>query len=212
MRRILLFPFVIILAVSCQEPKEEVIDMNDIIPQSKNYKDGDPESKDSLVYNDFGFNHKLAIELGIDVMEVDSFPQPMFPDRFTPKSIQKLSLQFKEDAVFFGQWTFKDSIKTMNALFNWMDCFGPKCKSIKYLQPAKFQAESMVIFVNDTSITYLSSTIKLDKVQWQQYLETNNGVDFWDLVIVQKKNGKAEWEYYGALKDSEKKQFLPLIE
>jgi hypothetical protein len=123
-----------------------------------------------------------------------------------------MTLQLKEDAIFFGQWVYKDSIKTMNALFNWMDCFGPKCKSLKYLQPTNFQKESMLIFVNDTSLTYISSPLKLDKNQWQQYLEKNKGTTEWDIVIVQKKAAKASWEYYGSLNGSDKKQFLPLME
>jgi hypothetical protein len=197
---------------ACEEPKEELIDFNEIAPQSEKYKDGENSKPDSVEQPDFGFDLHLARELGIEVMQLDSFPEPMFPDRFVPRSIQKMTLQLKEDAIFFGQWVYKDSIKTMNALFNWMDCFGPKCKSLKYLQPTNFQKESMLIFVNDTSLTYISSPLKLDKNQWQQYLEKNKGTTEWDIVIVQKKAAKASWEYYGSLNGSDKKQFLPLME
>lgn len=200
------------LVSSCQDPKEELIDLNEIIPQSENYKEGDQNKIDSAEVNDFGFNLKLARELGLDVMELDSFPEPMFPDRFVPRSIQKLKLQFKEDGMFYGQWIYKDSIKTMNALFNWLDCFGPKCKSLKYLQSANFQKEELLIFLNDTSITYISSPLKLDKSLWQQYLEKDRKIEAWDLVIAQRKGGKASWEYYGSLNGSKKRQFLPLIE
>ena len=90
------FAFLLLNTVlfSCSSPKDEVIDMNEILPQSENYKEGEDQPSDNLVENDFGFNQKLAIELGMDVMEVDSFPEPMFPDRFLPKSIQKLKLEF----------------------------------------------------------------------------------------------------------------------
>ncbi len=197
---------------SCQEQKEELVDFSEITPQSEKYKDGNDIKEDSNEVVDFGFDIDLARELGIDVMELDSFPDPMFPDRFVPRSIQKLTLHLKEDAIFYGQWKYKDSIKTMNALFNWMDCFGAKCKSLKYLQSANFQKEAMLIFVNDTSLTYISSPLKLDKNQWRQYLEKKNSIEEWDLVIVQRKGAKASWEYYGSLNGSEKKQFLPLIE
>ena len=197
---------------SCQDPKEELVDFSDIAPQSEKYKEDDQNNIDTPEVNTYGFDLKLVREVGIEVMELDSFPEPMFPDRFLPRSFQKLTLHLKEDAIFYGQWLYKDSIKTMNALFNWMDCFGPKCKSLKYLQSANFQKESMLLFVNDTSLTYITSPLKLDKNQWQQYLEKKNGVEEWDLVIVQKKGAKASWEYYGSLNGSDKKQFLPLME
>lgn len=212
MKNWFIFLLVACSVLSCQEQKEELMDFRDIVPQSEKYKNGEENPTDSSQISDLGFDMELARELGIDVMELDSFPEPMFPDRFVPRSIQKLTLHLKEDAIFYGQWKYKDSIKTMNALFNWMDCFGTKCKSLKYLQPANFQKEAMLIFVNDTSVTYISSPLKLDKNQWQQYLEKKDRVVDWDLVIVQKKGAKASWEYYGSLNGSEKKQFLPLIE
>jgi hypothetical protein len=198
------------LLFSCSSPEDEVIDMNEIIPQSENYKEGEGKPSDDLMKNDFGFNQQLAILQGIDVMEVDSFPEPMFPDRFLPKSIQKLTLHFKEDAVFFGQWTFKDSMKTMNALFNWMDCFGPKCKSLKYLESASFQSDALLLFVNDTSLTYISASIPLDEKKWQLYLKESHGIALWDLVIVQKKQRKANWYRFDVNESSKDTTFIKL--
>lgn len=212
MKNWLIFLFVASSIYSCQEQKEELVDFSEIAPQSEKYKNGKESSIDSSLVSDFGFDTELARELGIDVMELDSFPDPMFPDRFVPRSIQKVTLHLKEDAIFFGQWLYKDSIKTMNALFNWMDCFGPKCKSLKYLQSANFQKDEMLLYVNDTSISYITSPLKLDKKQWQQYFEKKYEIEEWDLIIVQRKGAKASWEYFGSLNGSDKKQFLPLIE
>jgi hypothetical protein len=184
--------------------------MDDIIPQSENYKEGKSQDLDSTEVDDFDFNTDLARELGIEVMELDSFVDPTFPDRFLPKKALKLNLQLKEDKIFFGQWIYKDSIKTRNALYNWLDCFGSNCKSIKYLESRNFQPEAMLIFVNDTSINYISSPLALRKEQWQQYFEKYNRIDSWDNVIVQRKKGKAEWLYFGKLEQSNKNQFIPI--
>ena len=120
--------FVLIVLFSCGEkPKEEVLDMEDIIPQSERYKDGvtTGEKKDTI---DLGFDIWMAVRAGISVMEVGRHEDPMFVDRFQPKSILKLDLNTKTDKIFFGQWTFRDSLKTMNAFYNWIDCFGTNCK------------------------------------------------------------------------------------
>jgi hypothetical protein len=181
---------------SCGEKKEEVVDLKDIMPQSERYKDGpaDTLKKDTVYY---GFDIWLAEKAGITVMELDLHEEPVFQDRFNARSVKKLDLQFKDGVAFFGQWTFKDSIKTMNAFYNWIDCFGEKCKSIRFLEETKFQTDPMLVFLNDTSITYLSSSLPLDEKKWQKYLQLKNGVELWDLVVIQKKQRKAGWYYYG---------------
>jgi hypothetical protein len=188
--------FVLFLLFSCgQKPKEEVLDMEDIIPQSDRYKEGVPTGpkKDTV---DLGFDIWLADKAGIVVMEVDKHEEPMFVDRFQPKSMLKVDLTTKTESIFFGQWTFKDSLKTMNAFYNWIDCFGKNCKSLRYLKEANFQSDPMLIFLNDTSITYISSSLPLDEKKWQKYLSFKNKTALWDIVVVQKKQRKASWYSY----------------
>ena len=186
----------ILVLFSCKQEKEEVIRMEDIMPQSERYKNGpaDTLKKDTV---DYGFDIWLAEKAGITVMELDLREDAMFPDRFNARSMKKLNLQFKDGVAFFGQWIFKDSIRTMNAFYNWIDCFGEKCRSIRFLEETKFQSDPMLVFLNDTSITFLSSSLPLDEKKWQKYLQLKNGVGFWDLVIIQKKQRKAGWYYYG---------------
>lgn len=176
--------------------KEEVVDLKDIIPQSERYKDGpsDTIKKDTI---DYGFDIWLAEKAGITVMEIDLHDEPMFQDRFNARTVKKLDLQFKDGMALFGQWIFKDSIRTMNAFYNWIDCFGEKCKSIRFLEETKFQPEAMLVFLNDTSITYVTSALPLDEKKWQNYLRLHDGIELWDLVIIQKKQRKAGWFTYG---------------
>ena len=171
------------------------MDLKDIMPQSERYKNGavDTLKKDTL---DYGFDIWLAEKAGITLMELDLHEEPVFQDRFNARSVKKLDLQFKDGMAFFGQWTFKDSIKTMNAFYNWIDCYGEKCKSIRFLEEARFQPEPMLIFLNDTSITYISSSLPLDEQKWQNYLRLKDGIELWDLVVIQKKQRKAGWYQY----------------
>lgn len=190
----LLFIFGIVALASCGGKKEKVLDMNDINPKASNDGKGkDAQQKDSI---DYGFDIWLAEKAGITIMELDTVGESMFVDRFQPKSIKKLSLQLKDGEAFFGQWTFKDSLRTMNAFYNWLDCFGENCKSHKYLAEEKFQSDAMLIFLNDTSLTYISSTLALDEKKWQKFLSLQHETDLWDVVVIQKKQRKAQWYEY----------------
>jgi hypothetical protein len=189
--KFLLILFGFVLLAACGGKKEKVLDMDDINPKSSKDEEGKKGPKEDHV--DYGFDIWKAEKAGITVMEIDTLGEPMFVDRFQPKSFKKLNLQMKEGVVFFGQWTFKDSLRTMNAFFNWLDCFGPNCKAHKYLGEEKYQSDAMLIFLNDTSFTYISSALPLDEKKWQKCLALNYGNDFWDLVVVQKKQRKALW-------------------
>lgn len=203
--------FIVFILFACgEEKKDEVIDMQDITPHSD--RDYDHTQKEIIDTIDFGFDQAVANELGMNLSSVKFFEKPLFPDRFTPKSSKKLILMQEIDSTFFCQWTFKDSLKTMNALFNWIDCFGPKCKSIKYRFNENFQPENMLIFVNDTSITYISSDKPLSEKDWQHYFEKVNGIEEWDNVIIQKAKRKASWYNYSSPLGSKEKKFLPFKE
>ena len=192
--KFLLILFGIVLLTACGGKKERVLDMDDINPKASNEDEGKKGQKENHI--DYGFDIWLAEKAGITVMEIDTLGEPMFVDRFQPKSFKKLNLQLKEGVVFLGQWTFKDSLRTMNAFFNWLDCFGPNCKAHKYLVEEKYQSDAMLIFLNDTSFTYITSSLPLDEKKWQKCLALNYGNDFWDLVLVQKKQRKALWYEY----------------
>lgn len=186
-----LVSFVLLLTAACGgSQKDEVLDMNDITPQAQRKE---PVVKGEVKTSDYGFNRTVADSIGLKVMEIDSVEEPFFVDRFSPRSQTKVHLQLKEDKIVFCQWTFKDSVKTKNAFYNWIDCYGEKCKSIHFGQNVNFQKDNFRLFMNDTSITYISSALKLSTKDWQAYLKSVSGVEEWKLIIEQSTRGKAKW-------------------
>lgn len=186
-----LVSFVLLLTAACGgSQKDEVLDMNDITPQAQRKE---PVVKAEVKTSDYGFNRTVADSIGLKVMEIDSVEEPFFVDRFSPRSQTKVHLQLKEDKIVFCQWTFKDSVKTKNAFYNWIDCYGEKCKSIHFGQNVNFQKDNFRLFMNDTSITYISSALKLSTKDWQAYLKSASGVEEWKLIIEQSTRGKAKW-------------------
>jgi hypothetical protein len=186
-----LVSLVLLITAACGgKQKDEVIDMNDITPQAK-HKDPIVKAEDKA--SDYGFNRTVADSIGLKVMEIDSVEEPFFVDRFSPRSQTKLYLQLKEGQLLYCQWSFKDSVKTKNAFYNWIDCYGEKCKSIHFGQNVNFQKDNFRLFMNDTSITYISSPLKLSTKDWQAYLKSVSGVEEWKLIIEQSTRGKAKW-------------------
>lgn len=187
-----LVTLVLLITAACGgKQKDEVIDMKDITPHSnRNYDSTEIEKVETIDYN---FDRRVADSIGLQVMEIDSVTEPFFVDRFSPRSQTKLYLQMKEGQLLFCQWSFKDSVKTKNAFYNWIDCFGEKCKSIHFGQNVNFQKDNFRLFMNDTSITYISSALRLSTKDWQAYLKSVSGVEEWKLIIEQSTRGKAKW-------------------
>lgn len=195
---------------SCGEQKEELVDISDVIPSSENYKDDvkidtTTNSSDSLLRH---FDINLIPELKLVDSKLFPVTSTMLPERFAAKSFVKMAIQTSNDSITFCQWKYKDSIKTMNAFFNWLDCFGAKCKSLRYRESAKFQKDAMLIFVNDTSIIYISSNKMLSPDLWIKYFEKRSKIMEWDNIILQQRGMKSVWGSSNKLT----KRFVPLPE
>jgi hypothetical protein len=187
-----IFAGVIFIFAACVEKKKEVLrDMKDLTPKSeRTYSEKNQEEKDSI---QFDFDAEIAREIGVEVMEFDKVEAPMFPDRFHPISATKLHLQLKKDGILFCQWSFKDSTQTKNAFYNWLDCFGEKCKSIKFGETINFQNDNFLLFVNDTLITYITSAERIEEEAWLNYFKQKNGLEDWKIFLQQGTRAKAKW-------------------
>lgn len=188
----MLFLLIGLTLFACTQKKPKVIDMSDITPHSERENDGKANDDKSKII-DYGFDLKIADEVGLQVMEIDSIGEPLFPDRFSPKKIKKLTLHLKENSITYCHWTFKDSIHTKNAFYNWIDCYGSNCKSIKYGQKMNFQKDNFILLESDTSLTFISSPIKLIADDWLKYFELQTEIKDWKLMIYQATRGKATW-------------------
>jgi hypothetical protein len=192
MRLIFVMFGICFLVEACGEKDtEQVINLKDVIPKAEGAKlvlkrknTNEPDDR---------FNMQLAGESGVAIDGFHSVDVTLLPDRFNPTSATKLALTKGKDSVLFSQWIFQDSSQTQNAFYNWLDCFGQTCKSFKIGQQGRFQYESFIMFVNDTSLTYISAQIKLNPKQWVQYFEKNNAIDTWRYVVYQPNRAKASW-------------------
>lgn len=188
------FMFIMLFVIiSCGESKsDDVIDMGDVTPHAKErIKDSLSEKlPDTLSQY---LDTALLTELKLAVNDICQVEIELLPQRLSPKSSFGYKMGFKKDSLTYIHWSYKDSVYTKNALYNWLDCFGTKCKSVRLGETVSMQRKGMLLFMSDTSITYISSNQPLKKEEWLTYFESYSNRKDWRLVIEQKNSGKATW-------------------
>ncbi len=188
---------------SCSEkPNEDIIDMSEITPNSEHYK-GDTLNKSDSITISFVDTLKSSYTGIIDSLKIDhntlhSLDVDQFPDRFNAKFTQKMYWKTEKDSVCFEDWEFKDSLKTLTAFYNWLDCFGASCKTIKVGDKVRIHHRNILLLVNEKHILLIDSNLKIDQEKWLKILKDQSFGENWKFIVSQPKKGKASWS---SLKD-----------
>lgn len=193
MTRLLTFFVLFLGIVSCQQEKEDsVIDMRDVIPQSTKQ---DSEKMVNTLPDTLGsyIDTSILSNLKLNVSSIRKIDLDVTPQRLSPRSSCMYKMGYKSDSLIYLHWSYKDSVFTKNAFYNWLDCFGKNCKSVRLGESLMMQREGFLLFVSDTSITYLSSQQPLKKEDWIAYFEEFSKRKNWRMVVEQKNNAKAKW-------------------
>lgn len=192
MIRLSAYLFPVLLFFACSGEKDnDVVNINEIMPHAK--RTSNPRDTSASTPTITGFDLEVAQQIGWKFSAVAQTEAPLFPDRFYPKNSHKLTLFTPTDSTFFCQWAFKDSTATNNAFYNWLDCFGASCKSIKVNENINFQRDNFILLLNDTSITYITSPAPINTEQWLHYFELKNELNNWKTIIQQGRKKKATW-------------------
>lgn len=193
MRIVFLFLFAFAAIISCEQSgQDDIIDMSEVTPQAKERSSKHHEVKLPDTLNRF-IDTLLLNELKLEVRGIEEIDNDLLPQRLSPKSSFAFKMRYKTDSLTYFHWSFKDSVYTKNALYNWLDCFGLKCKSIRIGENVNMQRKGLLIIVSDTSITYLTASQPLKKEDWVSYFEKRIERKDWRMLIEQKNNGKAKW-------------------
>lgn len=154
-----LLSFGVTLLQSCNPSNEKAPkNINELIPEAKrdyseNTQNKEKTANDTLktgflpLFKAFSDGHKFSV-----------LKQSFYIDRFGPKESWKIQISQDSTSSTLSCWTFSDSIKTQNAFYNWLDCFGAKCKSLKVGEHTRIDENSGEIWLKDTLFVYWSST------------------------------------------------------
>ena len=193
-----------LLFVGCRPEEPEILDYSDIVPESENYKEGDEGGADATITDSTTLPKLTFVSGGVPVSGLSFVEERLFPDRFGPQAAEKYKLAVGEDTVWYYKWRYKDSVKVMNALYNWIDCFGENCKSVFVNESRNMQRNPMKIMVSDTTLIYIQALEVVDFKLWDAYHDSLGYEKDWNLIIEQRKSSRAKWYVY---RDEEKIPF-----
>ncbi|HLW30300.1 MAG TPA: hypothetical protein VKX29_05540 [Brumimicrobium sp.] len=187
----------IVLWSACSSDKDyEVISAEDFFPQAKgNYdypEDTITDEKAQLTEIEKKLK-RVFPEINFEKDNPLKKRKKLFmPDRLGSKKKEESYFYKDELAYHLKKWTFEDNSQTINAFYNWLDCFNHDCRSIRIDEETNASNEAFIIWVSNNQITYLACSNSIDLRTWQKALfEGTNHT--WSYVIQQAPNSMVKW-------------------
>ena len=179
------------LFYSCSGNNEShTIKYGDIGDQSQNEKEIKMNNVDSSMMDQSNFNLK---NLNFKIDTVVEITNPEFLDRFENKSYSKQLLISTTDSIEYRTWTYDDTLSTLNAFYNLLDCFGEECAVLDLYSEEYSSASYNLLFVSDNYIQWISSIKNQNLIIWEKYINTEFNTSAYHFIIEQKKNEKLKW-------------------
>jgi hypothetical protein len=186
--------FIGALSVSCSNhSKDKVAAFEDIRPDYKKKETTSHKNQDTLIPYLTRYTND-SVGLVFDSIQLNQ--RLHFLDRFSngkKPNITHFELSNSSGKTFVGEWKFKDTLARKNALFNWLDHFGPDEKQITWFGRREISSENMLILINKTSIIQVNSASKLDVKKWITYQKYSFPKDSTILIIEQAKGKLCRW-------------------
>lgn len=148
------------LLIGC-ENKDEVdeFDSERFIPESKrDYNFDDEKDSTSLLSGELSVeSFREVVELVTEGSEWREVEKSVYLYRFGANHTISLETISDMDTSYWYITSYTDSIFSQNALYNWLDCFGENCTSVKIKDELIFKKTSGQVWWTDTLIIYYES-------------------------------------------------------
>jgi hypothetical protein len=196
MIRLIAFVFLCLFSLfACQSESEETVTLSDISPSSAKNKD---VKKDTLATD---VDEKPIKSVFLQLSD-SLFPDAtwkaldtlLFPDRFGANKSEKWILTTKNDSLTFMQFQFTDSLRTKNAFFNWLDCFGTNCTSYKVGGKVKIKNRNALFLVGEKALVLVESAKKIDEKGIVGAFDKDTLKQNWMYLVTMPRTGKTNWK------------------
>lgn len=194
-----------LLLSSCTDSKKDSVTLDQISHTTDKFKNVDqPEEvsqiqdqkpKSAYFLTAFDSLYKEASWFKLDSM--------LFPDRFGPSNLEKWYLLNQKDSLVALHYAFKDSLRTKNAFFNWIDCYGPKCTSYRVGSQFKKQNRSSLFLVGSNDLIYMESKGTIPVGKLISLLNEKKEEQNWIYVVEIPAGSKTRWS---SVKEGELKE------
>lgn len=182
MKNILILFFAISL-LSCKEDRpQEVIDLEELTGETGSEELNDSSLNTVMDYVPSQMNDFVKSQMTI--YDTIAHQTPHSIDRFGFGTKQKLEFRGKKPftdsklnsvtpIARMYYYTFSDTTKTINAFYNWLDCFGPECGVIKLNEDvAKLTTPPLFTLVYDTCIVAVEYVCDQEKNDWKSFQDS----------------------------------------
>jgi len=193
--KILAVFFALTVFISCTDTKKDTLSLEDISHTSDKFDHIDdgketPEIKDEKPKSGYFLTAFDSVYKNTSWFMLDSL---LFPDRFGPAKMEKWYLLSPKDSIVALHYEFKDSLRTKNAFFNWLDCYGPKCTSYQVGSQFKKQARNSLFLIGANQLVYMESNYPIAAEKLIEILNEKKKDRNWIYVVEIPARNKTRW-------------------
>ncbi len=196
------FSACILILFSCTNTEKDTVTLDEISHTTDKFKDvkdekeiqqiKDQKPKSAYFLTAFDSIYKEASWVKLDSL--------LFPDRFGPSKLEKWYLLNQKDSLVALHYEFKDSLRTKNAFFNWIDCYGPKCISYQVGSQFKKQNRNSLFLVGANDLVYMESKFAISSEKMIELLNEKKEDQNWIYIVEIPARSKTRWS---AMKEGE---------
>lgn len=194
------FTLLVLILTACQSKETDAnLSLDDISKASMVYDESDTLSvkkEVSIQYYDSisTFSQTMVDSLKLDSKTINLLDTMIFPDRFGAIFSEKWYSKSPKDSLIFMRWVFQSELKAKNALFNWLDCFGTKCRSIPLGTETYFSKRGTLILCNQKELIFIETALKINESNWLKLIQGSRKQKAWSYFFFQQPNRKISWK------------------
>ncbi|MBM3186494.1 MAG: hypothetical protein FJZ67_09335 [Bacteroidetes bacterium] len=169
------------------------MDLEEIRPKSTMKSSKNDKTK--VDSNEVFLNEYKLDSIDLKLARIISLNNESFLNRF-PSKKNTLRTLFLTDTIVQIQhehYEYVDSNQMKNAFFNWLDCYGIECRSIKLYEETKIEPENLLFIAAEKSIDIFRSKSSYKPEDWINFVRFSIKNNEFKFILFQKKNRKAQW-------------------
>jgi hypothetical protein len=175
------------------DEKNKPVDLEEIRPKST--MKSSKNNKTNIDSNEvFLLEYKLD-SIDLKLARIISLRNESFLNRFPNKKNALRTLYLTDTTIQIQpeHYEYVDSNKMKNAFFNWLDCNGKECRSIKLYEETKIDPENLLFIAAENSIDIFRSKSSFKPEDWINFVRFSKKNNEFKFILFQKKNRKAQW-------------------
>lgn len=197
--RALLYLSLLILFTRCTDDSQEteIVDMDEVVPTAKGDYNYEKNDSVNIEVKKDPFISSLSSQLQMEVEELSSLEKKddwrYSPDRLKNDSSITKWMMIDSTEYIYKYWGYEDSLLSINAFYNWMDCFGSNCTSISIGDSVNVSNEGFLLLQSNRTIHFIKSNEIIQVNRWKKILNKDHKKTSWNYVIRQRPGGTMDW-------------------